>query len=143
MSLQQAIEILKDELIKIKIDFEYGTNTTKQFLKGYKQALNVLEKVKSYQSIRQPSPDTQYKKDLTAWIERKNQDQNPYSIFETWPKLKQAHYDFLTSGRASVQYVLNPDGGMQALTLEQRELFKDSLMDSVKVCPRITEEGEG
>lgn len=102
MSLQKAIEILKDELIKIKIDFEYGTNTTKQFLKGYKQAVSVLEKVSSYQYTWQPSEDTQYKRDLTAWIERKKwfegyerikntdviyKDQNPYSIFEEWQKV--------------------------------------------------------
>jgi hypothetical protein len=74
MSLQKAIEILKDELIKIKIDFEYGTNTTKQFLKGYKQAVSVLEKVSSYQYTWQPSEDTQYKRDLTAWIEKKERN---------------------------------------------------------------------
>lgn len=58
----------------------------------------------------QPSEDTPYKKSLTAWIEKKNQAESPYSIFESWQKAKD---DALITGRGAVKVSLDSNNEME------------------------------
>jgi len=65
MSLQKAIEILKDARKCALSARTWGFD----FERGFTCAIEVLEREKK--GWIWPSRDTQYKKDLTAWIERK------------------------------------------------------------------------
>ena len=74
MSLQKAIEILEEyEKLGHVHPMRHGTG----LVNGYNVAIELL-KANIRGSTRQPSPDTQYKKDLTAWIERKQKERNTF-----------------------------------------------------------------
>lgn len=68
MSLQKAIDILQD------FQDRHADNWDKDFYDGFIVAKTILNHREFLDNMDMPivaSPDTQYKKDLTAWIERK------------------------------------------------------------------------
>ena len=66
MSLQKAIEILEKERIEIALEVKRDKVST-SFEYGLGHAISIL---KYYAGFSYKSPETQYKRDLTAWIER-------------------------------------------------------------------------
>lgn len=134
MSLQKAIDILD---ANIPWAVQISPEST-DYIRGMLHAVNILKfnnnDLTFIGNLWELSPDTQYKKNLTAWIERKNQQKNPYSVFEEWQKV---------AVRPHGEPMFKIPDSYKRLTLEQKQLFNDSLMDSFKVCPRTTEEGEG
>ena len=73
MSLQKAIEILEIGLRDdVLIDYQKGYVSI-SFMNGYAHAMELLREKDT------ESADTQYKKDLTEWIERKRRN-------ATWKK---------------------------------------------------------
>ncbi len=183
MSLQKAIEAIEilEQFLKT-IDKENHSFT-------YLDVYTAIMSLKEYQKYT--TPDTQYKIDLTAWIERKEKDTFDSSqehIREYFkavlnkvpsPEIERAMHEMkkerhlnynctnhsIISAKCycricrevnSVKYhsdrILNSTKGStcthpldsyKKLTLEQKQLFNESLMDSVEVCPRTTEGGEG
>jgi len=87
-----------------------------------------FDRVRKEYGIDKPwesSEDTQYKKDLTKWIENKHQAENPYSFFEEW----QESYKIPE---------WTPSPNTKYWTSGSSVCPKTR-----KVCPRVTEEGEG
>jgi hypothetical protein len=91
--MKEAIEILKlidgDE---VSFNKDYGLS--EDYVKGFKYAITALEHVRDgvrfapYDYPRN-SPDTEFKVNLTKWLELKEQLDNPYSIFEAWQKMRE------------------------------------------------------
>lgn len=94
MSLQKAIEILDYISLREEVlNRQRKSNSISITDLSFNCQLWELSKMRSFilegkdDRSWQPSPDTQYKKDLTAWIERKKKERNPYSFLKSWQDL--------------------------------------------------------
>ena len=85
MSLQKAIDEVISHLMKLREETKvipYAKELLAETIHNLEIVTVNFFPPQSYE----PSPDTQYKKSLTKWIEAKHQAENPYSIFEAWQK---------------------------------------------------------
>lgn len=111
MSLQRAIDTLEKEL------------KNEQYLWGHDYILGFENALDLVKEVRNGSPDTQYKINLTKWIERK-----VCNTQEIWDTIEPKCFGSSMIVKLDGDSVYN---------------FHRALMGSVKICSRTAEEGEG